>query len=124
MNVYKDPVTDHGKMSRKGRMTLEMNNDGEYITRTEGMGDAEKVGRAASGGGNGENYTGYLLEGVEVTQSGVHLGGGGGGGHLPPLIKSRPPLKIANILLQLLPILYSLQRMHQKQSQSLKSKIS
>ena len=62
-------------------MTLEMNNDGEYITRTEGMGDAEKVGRDASGGGNGENYTGYLLEGVEVTQSGA----------LAPLDQISPP---------------------------------
>ena len=43
VNVYKDPVTDHGKMSRKGRMTLELDSSGQYITRTEGSGDPEKV---------------------------------------------------------------------------------
>jgi nicotinamide phosphoribosyltransferase len=45
VNVYKDPVTDHGKMSRKGRMTLELDSSGHYITRTEGTGDPEKVTR-------------------------------------------------------------------------------
>ena len=43
--MYKDPVTDHGKMSRKGRMTLELDSSGHYITRTEGTGDPEKVTR-------------------------------------------------------------------------------
>ena len=41
--MYKDPVTDHGKMSRKGRMTLELDGNGQYITRTEGTGDPDKV---------------------------------------------------------------------------------
>lgn len=43
MNVYKDPVTDHGKMSRKGKMTLELDDSGQYVTRTEGTGDPHKV---------------------------------------------------------------------------------
>ena len=43
VNVYKDPVTDHGKMSRKGRMTLELDSSGQYITRTEGTGDPLKA---------------------------------------------------------------------------------
>ena len=41
--MYKDPVTDHGKMSRKGRMTLELDINGQYITRTEDTGDPQKV---------------------------------------------------------------------------------
>ena len=41
--MYKDPVTDHGKMSRKGRMTLELDSSGQYVTRTEGTGDPQKV---------------------------------------------------------------------------------
>ena len=44
VNVYKDPVTDPGKMSRKGRMTLELDDSGQYVTRTEGKGDPLKVG--------------------------------------------------------------------------------
>ena len=44
MNIYKDPVTDHGKVSKKGRMTLELDENGHYITRTEGTGDPAKVG--------------------------------------------------------------------------------
>ena len=43
VNVYKDPVTDPGKMSRRGRMTLELDDSGQYVTRTEGSGDPHKV---------------------------------------------------------------------------------
>ena len=43
VNVYKDPVTDPGKMSRRGRMTLELDGSGQYVTRTEGSGDPHKV---------------------------------------------------------------------------------
>jgi nicotinamide phosphoribosyltransferase len=42
VNVYKDPVTDPGKMSRRGRMTLELDGSGQYVTRTEGSGDPHK----------------------------------------------------------------------------------
>ena len=42
VNVYKDPITDHGKLSKKGRMTLEMS-DGHFVTKTEGTGDSSKV---------------------------------------------------------------------------------
>ena len=41
MNIFKDPITDHGKISKKGRMTLQRN--GEFVTKTEGSGDPEKV---------------------------------------------------------------------------------
>ena len=36
VNVYKDPVTDHGKISKKGLMTLKLENSGKYVTETEG----------------------------------------------------------------------------------------
>eukprot|EP00731_Ephydatia_muelleri_P024095 Em0016g366a len=42
VNVYKDPVTDHGKISKKGRLTLEQDAEGHYLTTTEGRGDAAK----------------------------------------------------------------------------------
>ena len=45
MDIYKDPVTDHGKVSKKGLMTLELDNSGKYVTRTEGTGDPAKVGK-------------------------------------------------------------------------------
>ena len=44
MDIFKDPVTDHGKLSKKGRMTLEKDENGVFVTRTEGLGDPEKVG--------------------------------------------------------------------------------
>ena len=43
VNIYKDPVTDHGKISKKGRMTLELDDSGTYVTKTEGTGDPAKV---------------------------------------------------------------------------------
>jgi nicotinamide phosphoribosyltransferase len=42
VNVYKEPVTDLGKKSKKGRLTLELEN-GKYVTREEGKGDPHKV---------------------------------------------------------------------------------
>lgn len=42
MNVYKQPVTDPGKKSKKGRLTLEYS-DGQYKTVEEGKGDPKKV---------------------------------------------------------------------------------
>ncbi|XP_071082856.1 nicotinamide phosphoribosyltransferase-like [Haliotis cracherodii] len=41
VNVFKDPITDPGKKSKKGRLTLEMQ-DGQYVTVTEGKGDPSK----------------------------------------------------------------------------------
>ncbi len=43
VDIFKDPVTDHGKLSKKGRVTLELDDGGQYITRTQGTGNAEKV---------------------------------------------------------------------------------
>lgn len=42
MNVFKQPVTDLGKKSKKGRLTLEYEN-GKYKTVEEGKGDPKKV---------------------------------------------------------------------------------
>ena len=50
MNIYKEPVTDPGKTSKKGRMTLELDEEGHYVTRTEGQGDPSKVGTSARTG--------------------------------------------------------------------------
>jgi nicotinamide phosphoribosyltransferase len=35
VDVYKDPVTDHGKVSKKGRVTLYQNTDGSYYSGVE-----------------------------------------------------------------------------------------
>jgi len=40
--VYKDPITDKGKQSKKGKLTLEPGPDGKLITKTEGTGDPSK----------------------------------------------------------------------------------
>ena len=40
--VYKDPITDKGKQSKKGKLTLEMGPDGKLTTVTEGKGDPAK----------------------------------------------------------------------------------
>ena len=42
VNVFKEPITDIGKKSKKGRLTLELENEG-YITKQEGQGSADKV---------------------------------------------------------------------------------
>ncbi|XP_065829024.1 nicotinamide phosphoribosyltransferase-like [Oscarella lobularis] len=41
VNVFKTPITDTGKKSKKGRLTLEMR-DGKYVTVEEGAGNPEK----------------------------------------------------------------------------------
>lgn len=40
--MSKNPITDPGKKSKKGRLTLELQN-GEFTTVQEGNGDPEKV---------------------------------------------------------------------------------
>nr|CAB65409.1 pre-B-cell colony-enhancing factor [Suberites domuncula] len=42
VNIFKDPITDHGKLSKKGRITLELDESGQFVTRTEGTGDPDK----------------------------------------------------------------------------------
>lgn len=40
--MYKDPITDAGKKSKKGQMTLEVK-DGHFVTMTGGAGDPKNV---------------------------------------------------------------------------------
>ena len=40
--VFKDPITDKGKQSKKGKLTLERGSDGKLTTVTEGKGDPNK----------------------------------------------------------------------------------
>jgi len=40
--VFKDPITDKGKQSKKGKLTLEEDENGKLITVTEGKGDPGK----------------------------------------------------------------------------------
>lgn len=42
MNVFKDPITDSGKKSKKGRLTLEVE-DGKHVTHEEGTGNTNQV---------------------------------------------------------------------------------
>ena len=39
--VYKDPITDPGKKSKKGYLTLHINQNGEYETKSNGNHDFE-----------------------------------------------------------------------------------
>jgi len=41
VDVVKDPITDPGKKSKKGRLTLQRNKDGKWETVTEGKGEAK-----------------------------------------------------------------------------------
>lgn len=43
-DVYKDPLTDEEKRSKKGYLTLERGDDGSFVTIQEGRGDKAKVG--------------------------------------------------------------------------------
>lgn len=47
VNVYKQPITDSSKNSKKGLLSLELDDKGEYVTVEEGRGHAEKVQFAA-----------------------------------------------------------------------------
>ena len=40
--MFKEPITDTGKKSKKGRLTLEHEN-GEWVTTQEGKGNPDKV---------------------------------------------------------------------------------
>merc|ERR1712004_784999 len=41
VDVVKDPVTDPGKKSKKGKLTLQRYKNGEWITVTEGKGSPD-----------------------------------------------------------------------------------
>ena len=42
IEVYKDPITDPGKTSKKGRLSLHKK-DGSYVTMQHGEGDPDTV---------------------------------------------------------------------------------
>lgn len=42
VNVYKQPITDLGKKSKKGKLTLERHSDGTFETIEQGQGDPKK----------------------------------------------------------------------------------
>ncbi|XP_064512403.1 nicotinamide phosphoribosyltransferase isoform X2 [Pseudopipra pipra] len=45
VNVFKDPVADPNKRSKKGRLSLHRTPTGEYVTLEEGKGDLEEYGQ-------------------------------------------------------------------------------
>ena len=55
MSVFKQPVTDMGKKSKKGRLTLELE-DGRYKTKEEGTGDINKVRKKSVPPGHEHNH--------------------------------------------------------------------
>uniref|UniRef100_A0A8C6SQP9 Nicotinamide phosphoribosyltransferase n=1 Tax=Neogobius melanostomus TaxID=47308 RepID=A0A8C6SQP9_9GOBI len=44
VNVFKDPVADPNKRSKKGRLSLHRRQNGDYVTLEEGKGDLEEYG--------------------------------------------------------------------------------
>lgn len=44
MNVFKDPVADPNKRSKKGRLSLHRSQSGDFVTLEEGKGDLEEYG--------------------------------------------------------------------------------
>lgn len=44
VNVFKDPVADPNKRSKKGRLSLHRTQSGDYVTLEEGKGDLEEYG--------------------------------------------------------------------------------
>ncbi|KAJ8261857.1 hypothetical protein GJAV_G00159260 [Gymnothorax javanicus] len=44
VNVFKDPVADPNKRSKKGRLSLHKTADGDFVTLEEGKGDLEEYG--------------------------------------------------------------------------------
>uniref|UniRef100_A0A670J6X4 Nicotinamide phosphoribosyltransferase n=1 Tax=Podarcis muralis TaxID=64176 RepID=A0A670J6X4_PODMU len=45
VNVFKDPVADPNKRSKKGRLSLHRTPDGDFVTLEEGKGDLEEYGQ-------------------------------------------------------------------------------
>ena len=41
--MYKQPITDSTKHSKKGLLSLELDDTGKYVTVEEGKGNADKV---------------------------------------------------------------------------------
>lgn len=48
VNVFKDPVADPNKRSKKGRLSLHMTQSGDYVTLEEGKGELEEYGEVHS----------------------------------------------------------------------------
>lgn len=48
VNVFKDPVADPNKRSKKGRLSLHRKQNGEFVTLEEGKGDLEEYGVVSS----------------------------------------------------------------------------
>ena len=44
VNVFKDPVADPNKRSKKGRLSLHRTQSGHFVTLEEGKGDLEEYG--------------------------------------------------------------------------------
>ncbi|MEQ2208817.1 hypothetical protein XENOCAPTIV_016002 [Xenoophorus captivus] len=44
VNVFKDPVADPNKRSKKGRLSLHRTPSGDFVTLEEGKGDLEEYG--------------------------------------------------------------------------------
>lgn len=51
VNVFKDPVADPNKRSKKGRLSLHRTQSGDFVTLEEGKGDLEEYGAVSSGSG-------------------------------------------------------------------------
>ena len=48
VNVFKDPVADPNKRSKKGRLSLHRTQSGDFVTLEEGKGDLEEYGVVSS----------------------------------------------------------------------------
>lgn len=48
VNVFKDPVADPNKRSKKGRLSLHRTQSGDFVTLEEGKGDLEEYGAVST----------------------------------------------------------------------------
>lgn len=48
VNVFKDPVADPNKRSKKGRLSLHRTPAGNFVTLEEGKGDLEEYGHVST----------------------------------------------------------------------------
>lgn len=48
VNVFKDPVADPNKRSKKGRLSLHKTQEGDFMTLEEGKGDLEEHGAVST----------------------------------------------------------------------------
>lgn len=74
MNVFKDPVADPNKRSKKGRLSLHRTQSGDFVTLEEGKGDLEEYGVVSSTPTIAHrHFCTHKCKGIDFTNLSLHI---------------------------------------------------